>query len=243
MAIQIFNAGGLGGGEAVKLLTVGSMDALPISAKENTLALVTTVAPGTIRLAHAAPDSPAEGDVWIMTSASGTRALQLGRKNLLTTYLVRGYQYVSGAWAVKDLYLRSGGAWQNMYTYLYSRGTEFVTAHGMGTMLGDNPSQISKGPNYFDAIVSATANNWKGCWWEAIDYTPYVTLRLVMSTPAATLSLGYSDASHIVTTLPTNQQEAQVDVNVTNLNATVKLWIGRVTAAADTFRVFEAYLI
>ena len=239
---MILRRGGAGG-EPVRLLTVSSAAALPDTAKENTLALVTAQAPGAVQLCHAAPAAPADGDVWIMTTASGTRALQLGRKNLLTTYLVRGYQYVSGAWAVKALYVRNGGAWQNMYTYLYSRGTEFVTAHGMGSMLGDNPSQISKGPNYFDAIVAATAQNWKGCWWEAIDYTPYVTLRLVMSTPAATLSLGYSDASHIVTTLPTNQQEAQVDVNVTNLNATVKLWIGRSTAAADTFRVFEAYLM
>ena len=232
-----------GSGESIRVLAFASALLLPAVGKENTLALITTVDVGKISLQHTAPTTPADGDVWIMTTASGNRALVVGTKHTLTTYLVRGYQYLAGTWTLVDLYVRSGGAWQNMNMYLYSRGTEFVTAHGMGTMLGDSPSQISKGPNYFDAIVSATANNWKGCWWEAIDYTPYVTLRLVISTPASTLSVGYSDASHIITTLPPNLQETQVEVNITNVNVTTKLWIGRATAAADTFRVFEAYVI
>ena len=239
---MILRRGGTGG-EPVRLLTVSSAAALPNTAQDNTLALVTTQTPGAVQLSHTAPAAPAAGDVWIMTSVSGDHLLQVGRKNLLNTCLVRGYQYLGGAWTVKDLYLRSGGAWRNMHTYLYSRGTEFVTAHGMSSMLGDTSSQISKQPDYFDAIVLATANNWKGCWWEAMDYTPFVTLRLIISTPAATLSLGYGDASHIIATLPASQQEAQVDVNITNLNVTTKLWIGRITAAADTFRVFEAYVL
>ena len=78
--------------------------------------------------------SPADGDVWIMTSVSGARVLQVGKANLLTTHLIRGYQYGSGAWVIKELYLRSGGAWLNMNVYLYSRGTEFVTVHGFGYM-------------------------------------------------------------------------------------------------------------
>ena len=215
---MILRRGGTGG-EPVRLLTVSSAAALPNTAQDNTLALVTTQTPGAVQLSHTAPAAPAAGDVWIMTSVSGDHLLQVGRKNLLNTCLVRGYQYLGGAWTVKDLYLRSGGAWRNMYTYLYSRGAEFVTALGLSSMLGDTSSQISMQPDYFDAIMLATANNWKGCWWEAMDYTPFVTLRLIISTPAATLSLGYGDARYVPADAPLSYT-----VLFENLPAATLLW-------------------
>ena len=51
---MILRRGG-GSGEAIRLLTLGSAAALPASAPENTLALVTAVTPGTVRLSHTAP--------------------------------------------------------------------------------------------------------------------------------------------------------------------------------------------
>ena len=244
MSVQIFNQGG-GGGEAVKLIVLTSAASLPASAKDNTLAIITSVTVGAVRLQHTTPASPSGGDVWIMTSVSGGRALQVGRKNLLTTYLVRAYQYVSSVWVLKDLYVRVSGAWQNTYTYLYSRGTEFVTAHGFnGTTLTEATGNISKQSTYMIGIPSATANNWKGIYWDAIDLTDYNTLRLVVSTPNAEETLGYGNSTSTTNgTLSQGLDESVVDVNIATLNGSYKLWIGRITATADAFRVYEALLI
>ena len=245
MAVQILNAGGLGGGEAIRMITVASASALPGSAKDNLLALVTTVTPGKIRLSHASPDAPAAGDVWIMTSVSGSRALQVGRKNLLTTYLVRAYQYVASVWVLKDLFVRIGGAWLNTYTYLYSRGTEFVTVHGFnGSSVSDSPANISKQPTYFIGVPAATATNWKGIYWDALELTDYSTLRLVISTPNSAETVGFGNStSNAIATISSGLDEATVDVNIATLNGAYKLWIGRITASADAFRVYEAFLI
>jgi len=245
MAVQIFNAGGLGGGEAIRMITVASSSALPGSAKDNLLALVTTVTPGKIRLSHTSPDAQAAGDVWIMTSVSGSRALQVGRKNLLTTYLVRAYQYVASVWVLKDLYVRTGGAWLNTYTYLYSRGTEFVTAHGFnGASLAESATYISKQATYMIGIPTATANNTKGIYWDAVDLSDFTTFRVVISTPNAQATVGFGNSvGNTLATISSGLDEVTFDVNISTLNNSYKLWIGRTTASADAFRVYEAFLI
>lgn len=109
---------GAGGGGAPLNYTVAAVSALPASAKENTIAVVTdtpvTEHQFSASRPAARPDgSPlAGGEVWFKTGQSSSVALNLLTKNAAIVCPLAAEQYVQGSWVSKTARIRINGAWK-----------------------------------------------------------------------------------------------------------------------------------
>lgn len=124
-----------GGGSALnfKVIAVASESALPSSAAENTIAVITTAPITSYVFSATAPTLPAEGMVWFTTGAASMVGFNAIKKNGLWVYPTGCQQYISGAWVSKTAKTYKNGAWVDWVTYLYnygSTGYSFGTSHG-----------------------------------------------------------------------------------------------------------------
>lgn len=142
---EIFGYPIMGGGGSdlnFKVIAVASESALPSTAAENTIAVITTAAITSYVFSSTAPTSPAEGMVWFATSTASTVGFNAIKKNSLWVYPTGCQQYVSGAWVSKTAKTYKSGAWVVWSRYLYNAGNEYTDKTGgwVGQALGINTS-------------------------------------------------------------------------------------------------------
>lgn len=130
---EIFGYPIMGGGGSdlnFKIIAVASESALPSSAAENTIAVITTTPITSYVFSSTAPTSPAEGMVWFATGTASTVGFNAIKRNGLWVYPTGCQQYVSGEWTVKEIMVYLNGAWTGLKKYLYKNGDLCTTLTG-----------------------------------------------------------------------------------------------------------------
>lgn len=133
---EIFGYPIMGGGGSdlnFKVIAVATESALPSTAAENTIAVITTTPITSYVFSSTAPTSPTEGMVWFATETASTVGFNAIKRNGLWVYPTGCQQYVSGAWIAKTAKTYRDGAWQDWVTYLFNYGLAGYTfGSGMG---------------------------------------------------------------------------------------------------------------
>nr|DAE37835.1 MAG TPA: hypothetical protein [Caudoviricetes sp.] len=128
-----------GGGSALnfKVIAVSSELLLPATAKENTIAVITTTPITSYVFSSTAPTSPTEGMVWFATGTASTGGFNAIKRNGLWVYPTGCQQYVSGAWVSKTAKTYQSGKW-----------TEWRLAVKQLYWNGDKCENVTGGWNY-----------------------------------------------------------------------------------------------
>lgn len=235
--------GGGGSDLNFKVIAVASELLLPATAKENTIAVITTAAITSYVFSSTAPTSPAEGMVWFATSTASTVGFNAIKKNSLWVYPTGCQQYVSGAWVSKTAKTYRDGAWQDWstYLYLYNHGIintdvtgEFTTAGYTGdwTLIAPTfeANRIALFGKTNGTVFSGTAN--------AVDLTPYTQLKIdadVVSTyesyAAFTFNVSQTKniSSNVLASVGSNtlgEQTLALDVNSINQSVYLSFVVG-----------------
>ena len=134
---EIFGYPIMGGGSDLnfKVISVASESALPSSAAENTIAVITTTAITSYVFSSTAPTSPTEGMVWFATGTASGVGINAIKRNGLWVYPAGCQQYVSGTWVSKTAKTYTSGAWAGMEIYLYNAGDQCVGITGGWTTI------------------------------------------------------------------------------------------------------------
>ncbi|NLI21747.1 MAG: hypothetical protein GX418_09395 [Clostridiales bacterium] len=119
-----------GGFGRLRVIAAASASALPATAAEGTVAVVTGTAPGDLYAMATAPAGAVNGDLWMLTGAQSSAAFSLGRNTGVTLYPRCVYQRIAGAWAFVPAYVRLSGAWKPVSLRLYDAGVEMLMAVG-----------------------------------------------------------------------------------------------------------------
>ena len=100
------------GGTGLKLnvIACASADALPGTASENTIAVITDLQPVGLFVQATEPQNPVEGDVWAVTTG-GDALLFAASKKSVKVGLSRIEQYDGAAWVQKVGYVHAGNGW------------------------------------------------------------------------------------------------------------------------------------
>lgn len=182
---EIFGSPIMGGGGSdlnFKVIAVASESALPSTAAENTIAVITTTAITSYVFSSTAPTSPAEGMVWFATGTASAVGFNAIKRNGLWVYPTGCQQYVSGAWVQKTAKTCKGGKWTEWTTYLYNRGAINTDITGGLTMAGYTINSVPLVAPTFEAnrivlagaagvmFLTGTAN--------AVDLSPYSQLKI-----------------------------------------------------------------
>ena len=232
---EIFGYPIMGGGGSdlnFKVIAVASESALPTSAAENTIAVITTAPITSYVFSASAPTSPAEGMVWVATGTASTVGFNAIKRNGLWVYPTGCQQYVSGAWVSKTAKTYQSGKWTEWTTYLYNRGAINTDITGGLTMAGYTINSVPLVAPTFEAnrIVLAGAANvmFLTGTANAIDLSPYNRLEInanVVSTyqsyPAFSCRISKSkDAENNLLAILTNATlgEQTVTLDVSNIN-------------------------
>lgn len=154
---MIFNMVGGGGssGAAVNVTAVASASALPASADEGDIAIVSTVAVNNVYVQNDTPSAPEAGDVLITTANSSNAPAQIGN---ITIYPNGFKQYQSGSWVVVTGYVYSGGAWVGLELWLFTTGNAYQNNTG-GWGGNDAVTTIDEGENLRIAVSSGSYNH------------------------------------------------------------------------------------
>lgn len=99
---------GIKGGGGVNAKAYASEDALPSSAADGDIAVISTTAVGEVYAQSAEPDEPATGDLWIVFEVEGARPSIVGN---VTIYPKKAYQYVNNAWSEVPILIWANGKW------------------------------------------------------------------------------------------------------------------------------------
>ena len=121
---MIINTGGTGSGASLRAIAVASENALPASARDGTIAVVTNTAVSAVYAQNTEPSSPKNGDVWITVSSISTTPIVLGK---ITLYPAQYKQYVGNAWENVTAFVRCNGVWVQSVMYLLDGASDNVT--------------------------------------------------------------------------------------------------------------------
>lgn len=119
---------GAGGGGSDLLLAVNAYDtpgAIPATAAENTVAVITTTPLSSWTFSPTEPEAPEEGMGWAVVGLTGKLVFNALKKNGVILYPVSFRQYINGAWADKPAKIFQRGVWVDWWIEgtLYDRGT------------------------------------------------------------------------------------------------------------------------
>lgn len=146
MAIGRTNAGGGGSSLNFKVIIAASESALPTSAAENTIVVITSMAITSYVFSATAPTSPTDGMVWVLTDKTSIAAFNAIKRNGLWVYPLRCQQYVSGAWVEKTAKSYLNGTWSDWWDGSYYKdGNQeiFVTGGWQKFAKNSNVNQVT----------------------------------------------------------------------------------------------------
>lgn len=242
---EIFGSPIMGGGSDLnfKVIAVASESALPSSAAENTIAVITTTPITSYVFSSTAPSSPAEGMVWFATGTTSTVGFNAIKKNGLWVYPTGCQQYVSGAWVSKTAKTYNSGAWVDWDIVLYADGKQYVPWTAT-----PYEGTITWGASYVE-LLNTKANFCDIQTDNTINFAGKSKLRMIAE-QVATLGSQYSGFSASVT--PTSGTAAivtrsdlvtgvktPVEIDVSNLTSGVVL----IRTVALSARVYEVAFV
>lgn len=127
MAKGFKHAGGAG---LLNFRVVGGLTP-PENPRENTLWITTDVAITGWQISQAAPDTPAEGMVWIESGTGAEASFNALNKQALWVCPRYARQYVSGNWVTRGAQSYRDGAWIAWWDgYLYNQGNQCTPVTG-----------------------------------------------------------------------------------------------------------------
>lgn len=115
---------------------------LPETARENTIAVITTAPISGYQISADEPANPEEGYVWISTGTVSGTPISVVKKNPLIIYPAYAWQYTDGAWAAVTAKTYQNGAWMDWITYLYTAGNVYEE------LTGGYTSFVNRGGGY-----------------------------------------------------------------------------------------------
>lgn len=120
------------GGEELNFSVVAyaSETALPETAAENTIAVITTTHITGYLFSADEPTNPIEGNLWIGTVAEGNKSFNALKGNTLMVYPFFVQQYIDGTWLPATAFIYQKGTWVDFITYLYELGNEYIAITG-----------------------------------------------------------------------------------------------------------------
>jgi hypothetical protein len=179
---MIFNMSGGGGGAGLNfdVKAYASESALPATAQENTIAVITDAAITSWHFDAVEPAEPVEGMAWIKTGASGMTRFNALKKNALYVYPNACSQYIGGAWVAKDAMLYTGGEWVRWELWLITNGQAAYTIKAIGKQWASGHASM---PNptvtqTADAIEMTGGVGTGMAYFEEIDVTAFKTLTI-----------------------------------------------------------------
>lgn len=241
------NTGGGGSDLNFKVIAVASESALPSTAAENTIAVITTAPITSYVFSSTAPASPAEGMVWFATGTASTVGFNAIKKNGLWVYPTGCQQYVSGAWVAKTAKTYQNGAWADwMALNLYTEGDQHTD------ITGGFSSSVSSGtgPEAFVAtdtwIEVAASYQQTACVHPAkkIDVTQYSRLTAELS-----VRRSWDDATALnFGRIGLTKTAFAETTNISNWTPTATAWTASTVLTATTNRtatepVFKAFAL
>lgn len=243
---EIFGSPIMGGGGSdlnYKVIAVASESALPSSAAENTIAVITTTPITSYVFSATAPTSPTEGMVWFATGTASTVGFNAIKRNGLWVYPTGCQQYVSGAWVTKTAKTYRDGAWADWDIVLYSSGKQYVPWTAT-----PYEGSITWGASYVE-LLNTAANFCDIQTNNTINFAGKSKLRMIVE-QVATIGNQYSGFSASVTpasgtaAIVTRQDlvtsvKTPVEIDVSNLTSGVVL----IRTVALSARVYEVAFI
>lgn len=109
MIMNMVGGGGAGLNFTVKAYK--SLDAVPASAAENTIAVITETAISEWSISSVEPDVQMPGMLWIYSGKSGAVRFNALKKNPIVIFPGSVMQFVNGAWAYVDAHIFQNGQW------------------------------------------------------------------------------------------------------------------------------------
>lgn len=236
-----------GAGGGIDLYIVGGTTR-PASPRENTIWVETSDAITGWEVGYNRPTTAPEGSVFIYTSgAASTTDMDISgnagraRKQIVKITPTYGYQYISGAWASKQIKMYVNGTWVDSVVALYDRGTysplfargwsagEQSTYVGVQTSAGGRSASVSTGS--YDLTQIRTVQ---------IEYS--ATLNEYGGTAACTLIIYAQNGSTELKVVSVNSSGglAVSNIDVTNINQVARFgivaqaWAGSGGAEATT---------
>lgn len=255
MAVQIFNADGAGR-QRLKVIAAASKAALPATAKDGTIAVITTTAVGTVWAQADEPASHSAGDVWIKTGLSSTAPINLATKGSALLYPKNAAQYIGGQWVSVTLYTRSNSVWVIGLAYLYNRDT-FTSMSGGGFISPElhsstNTSYWTFNLNASDLYFQTNYNGYYGEFFSGkVDAALYSTLHVKRLVPSgkhgeikyvtnATTKLSASNNNVLLDIAGTGTIIESV-VDITAMNSEVYFGFGG-TSTGRSMTIYEYWL-
>ena len=190
----VCGGGGSGGGLNFAVRGYASVDAMPASTKENTLAIITAAEMNGYAFDAVPPESPADGVVWIGTDTSGDVTFNALKKNGLQIYPNLCKQYVSGGWVRLEAYIFQNGEWVQFSVAwdgtLYDNGNQYEDITG-GWLNSTNDDYLANSvwsqANYSPTV--RTANK--------IDLTGFATLHVTYSAAEVAVAFGVTEFEEV----------------------------------------------
>lgn len=226
-----------------------AVTALPATAGEGALAVVTAVATGHVTLDAAQPATPAEGDLWLKLGYHGRAALPLCEDPLVNAYPYTAAQYVSGVWTFVRAFVFHGG-WLELRAWLYDAGDHHPENGGAWALdyIEGSYGSVTFASGYITMARTIAGSRTSVKKADSIDFTPFTSLRVVMrktssgSTGAVSLRV-MSGATLIASATASDwvqNEERTLLLNVSALDAAYMLKI--YVHDSSTFRVLQAWL-
>lgn len=184
------NGGGGGSDLNFSVKTYASEEALLAAApKENTIGVVTDTAVPKWGFYAAAPEAPAEGEIFFTVATESAGSFNALKKNALTVYPTLCQQSVSGELVRKAAYIYKDGAWVQFSTLwngeLFEKGNVHADITGGWAYTNKSDSEVIMANTDTDTIIECTnasgdSSNRKFYSLGKFDFTEWNTLTFVM---------------------------------------------------------------
>lgn len=159
-----------GGGSVLnfKVIAVANAASLPANAKENTIAVITSVAipsNGYLFAAKEPTGKYAIGTVWISTSATSDAQFNALKQGVLEVYPHPVYQWNGTQFVFRETKIRQGGQWKSLGQFVISKG---VLINGIPAT---NLNGISRQESGFYLLHGTFTAYGESCVYQSFDLT------------------------------------------------------------------------
>lgn len=211
---EIFGYPIMGGGGSdlnFKVIAVASESALPTSAAENTIAVITTAPITHYVFGSTIPPEPWEGMVWFATGTASTVGFNAIKKNSLWVYPTGCQQYVSGEWVSKTAKTYKNGAWTDWNPDIYNGGSDvsmFEVTSGSAAVMSGYVSNLNGGLKFNKGFVNII---------DPYDLTQYTTLHVEFTanvTETTSIDFGVTRAATVQSSYLASKNVGAVTANI-----------------------------
>lgn len=178
---MIIRRGG-GAGAALKVMAVSSAAALPASAKEDTIAIITDSI-GALYVQEAFPEAGA-GDIWI-TPEDTMFNVNLSKKGSIMIGIGNVYQYTAGEWIEKHAYIYRDGKWQFIWNKVLYDSGKFTGKIAHLELLSPTTCKVTYGDSYIQCVTKSGSASEVYAVFGPVDLTDITTLEASGTYPKA----------------------------------------------------------